>query len=270
MRPALIDRDALGFGPRPDITAARPARGGAARLAAPGFAGVLDEGRQLLAERGGILGAQVDLILRPAEGEPHGLIGRAATEVVFQRDGYSLCHFGLRSCTWISALYPVSMTGYCRNGADHMECLPKVITLRGAWAPRLRARTPIGVSHSVIGPHGRTRENTRSICADGGFVAIGILGHADQVALCTESNRDLPATLQRGSAAALRRTPACRWQACGPSAATLSDTPGPEASMIQKPPGCFWFPAWIGLGPYGRNPARSVRRLCHLLPARPG
>jgi hypothetical protein len=25
------------------------------------------------------------------------------------------------------------------------------------------------------------------ICADGGFVAIGILGHADHVALCTES-----------------------------------------------------------------------------------
>jgi hypothetical protein len=24
------------------------------------------------------------------------------------------------------------------------------------------------------------------ICADGGVVAIGILGHADQVALCTE------------------------------------------------------------------------------------
>src|SRR5262245_34084024 len=72
-RPA---RDALAVGPGPDIAAARPARGRAARppgLASPGLAGVLDERRQLLPEGGGVLGGQIDLIRRPAEGEPDGL-----------------------------------------------------------------------------------------------------------------------------------------------------------------------------------------------------
>jgi hypothetical protein len=114
-------------------------------------------GSQLLAERGGVLCAQVDLILRPAEGEPHGLIGGAATKVVFQRDGYSLCHFDLRDCPGVPAPYPAGMTGHCRNTADHMRRSRTVVTSRrrehcGPWA-----RTSTGMSHSVIGLHGRTR-----------------------------------------------------------------------------------------------------------------
>jgi hypothetical protein len=38
----------------------------------------------------GGVGGQIDLILCPVEGEVDGLIGWAATEVVFQRDDYSL------------------------------------------------------------------------------------------------------------------------------------------------------------------------------------
>jgi hypothetical protein len=86
-----------------------PARGRAARppgLASPGLAGVLDERRQLLPEGLGVLGGQIDLILRPAEGEVDGLIGGAATEVVFQRDDYSLCHFNLHNGTGVVAPVP--------------------------------------------------------------------------------------------------------------------------------------------------------------------
>src|SRR5262249_14850164 len=53
---------------------------------------------QLLAEGGGVLGAQVDLIIGAADGEPHGLIGRAAIEIVLQRDGYLLGHRNLPDC----------------------------------------------------------------------------------------------------------------------------------------------------------------------------
>jgi hypothetical protein len=53
---------------------------------------VPDKGHQLPAERSGVLGAQVDLVLGAAEPESHRLIRRAAIKVVFQRDGYLLCH----------------------------------------------------------------------------------------------------------------------------------------------------------------------------------
>jgi hypothetical protein len=68
--PALADRDAAVFGPGADVGAAVAAgrrAGRAARRSAPGLAGVPDERRQLLPECGGVLGAQVDLIVRPAE-----------------------------------------------------------------------------------------------------------------------------------------------------------------------------------------------------------
>src|SRR5215471_338498 len=53
---------------------------------------MLDEGGQVLAERPGILLAQVDLVLRAADGEPHGLVSRAALQIVFERDCYLRCH----------------------------------------------------------------------------------------------------------------------------------------------------------------------------------
>jgi hypothetical protein len=58
---------------------------------------VLDEWRELLTERIGVLLAQVDLVVRTAESEPHGLVRRAAIKVVFQRDGYSLGHLNLHT-----------------------------------------------------------------------------------------------------------------------------------------------------------------------------
>jgi len=43
----------------------------------------------------GVLLAQIDLIVRAVDPEPHRLIGRAAVKIVFERDGYLLCHLGL-------------------------------------------------------------------------------------------------------------------------------------------------------------------------------
>ena len=49
-------------------------------------------GRDLLAERGGVLGVQVDLTVGAVEREPDGLLGRAAGQVVFQDDACFLDH----------------------------------------------------------------------------------------------------------------------------------------------------------------------------------
>jgi len=56
---------------------------------------MLEVRRQLLAERLGVLLVQVDLVLRDAGREPHGLVGRAAIQVVFERDTYLRCRPGL-------------------------------------------------------------------------------------------------------------------------------------------------------------------------------
>jgi hypothetical protein len=47
---------------------------------------VLDARLELLAEDMRLLCAHVDLILRALEPEPHRLLGRAAVQIVFQRD----------------------------------------------------------------------------------------------------------------------------------------------------------------------------------------
>src|SRR5215472_9824438 len=98
--PALADGDAVVSCPGPDVAAALAARRGTHRppqRPAPGLAGVLDKWCELLTERIGVLLAQVDLVVRTAESEPHGLVRRAAIKVVFQRDGYSLGHLNLHN-----------------------------------------------------------------------------------------------------------------------------------------------------------------------------
>jgi hypothetical protein len=97
--PAPADRDAVVFHPRPDVAAALPARCGprrpAARTAA-GLAGVVDVGRDLLAEGGGVLRAEVDLVVGAVEPEPQRLVGWAAVKVVFEFDSDPLCRWSLR------------------------------------------------------------------------------------------------------------------------------------------------------------------------------
>jgi hypothetical protein len=61
----------------PGALAAGGGTPGPVRLCPPGRAGVLDEGGELRAERGGVLAVQV-LISRVGEGEPHRLLRWAA------------------------------------------------------------------------------------------------------------------------------------------------------------------------------------------------
>ena len=61
-------------------------------LRPPGPAGMRQAGGELRAERGGVLGVQVDLIAGVLEREPDGLPGRAAGQVVLQDGGYFLGH----------------------------------------------------------------------------------------------------------------------------------------------------------------------------------
>jgi len=79
---------------------------------------VLDEWRELLTERIGVLLAQVDLVVRTAEAEPHGLIRPAAIKVVFQRDGYSLGHLNLHNRDGACYRTQASVNRYSRNAAD--------------------------------------------------------------------------------------------------------------------------------------------------------
>src|SRR5215468_214184 len=98
MRPRSLTARAVLLRPGPDTTGTLTAsRGppGPSRRCPPRPAGVLKVGRELLAERGGVLGAQVDLIVGALEGKPHRLLGRAAGQIVFEHDGYFLGHLYL-------------------------------------------------------------------------------------------------------------------------------------------------------------------------------
>src|SRR5215470_12489954 len=109
--PAVADRDALILRPGPDVRAALAAgRGppGPAPRPPARLARALDEGRELPAERVGVLGAQVDLIVGAAEPEPHRLIRRASVKVVFQCDGNLLGHPGLPCCDRLAAPYKIN------------------------------------------------------------------------------------------------------------------------------------------------------------------
>jgi hypothetical protein len=73
--PALADHHAMLLCPCADISGALAvghSPPGAARMRPPGPACVLKVGRELLAERGGILGVQVDLVVGAIEREPDG------------------------------------------------------------------------------------------------------------------------------------------------------------------------------------------------------
>src|SRR5262249_7895830 len=90
--PALAYRQAVLLRPGPNVTRALAVGRGAARLRPPGRAGVLQVGRELLAELRGVLGVQVDLIVGAVKREPDSLLGRAAGQVIFKEDGYFLGH----------------------------------------------------------------------------------------------------------------------------------------------------------------------------------
>src|SRR5262249_39029846 len=130
--PPLTDRDAMVLRPGPDIAAELTARRGAgrpAKLSPPGLAGVLDERCELLAERGRVLLAQVDFIVRATEREPHRLIRRAAIQIVFQGYGYSLSHLNLHNCDGALHRTQRSVICYSRNAADQAQVPGKPFSL---------------------------------------------------------------------------------------------------------------------------------------------
>src|SRR5690349_24837967 len=71
-----------------------------AGLRTPGTASMLNVGCELLAERSGVLGAQVDLISRAIESKRHGLVRLATGQIVFQRERYLLGHRYLPLLRW--------------------------------------------------------------------------------------------------------------------------------------------------------------------------
>jgi hypothetical protein len=134
--PAPADRDAVVFRSGPDITGALTAGHGTpgpARWCPPGLAGVLEERGELLAERGGVLLVQVDLIVRAADGEPHRLLRRAAIQVIVEGDSDFLGHLGLPCC---DGACTVPRPGVLRPAAPPHSCLGK-----GDHTPRARAGT---------------------------------------------------------------------------------------------------------------------------------
>jgi hypothetical protein len=80
-------------------------------------------------------------------------IGRAATEVVFQRDDYSLCHFNLHNGAGVLAPYPPGVTGHHGNSPSHTRHSRKVIIAKGLAYPGSQDHQLTGLSHSVISLH---------------------------------------------------------------------------------------------------------------------
>ena len=118
--PALTDRDAMVFRPGPDIAAALAAGPGTPRpagLRPPGLAGMLDERHELLAERGGVLLIQVNLIVAPPKANrivsAAGPPSRSSSSATVTLWAISPSH--LRSC-----LQPThsGLPGHSRNAAD--------------------------------------------------------------------------------------------------------------------------------------------------------
>jgi hypothetical protein len=84
---------------------------------------MLNVRRELLAERGGVLGIQVDLIVGAVESEPDGLFGRAAGQVVFEDDTNFLGHLHLLAVQMVSSSYrgrcPITVSNALDQACAH-------------------------------------------------------------------------------------------------------------------------------------------------------
>ena len=127
--PTLADGDAMVFRPGPDIAAALAAGRAARRsvqLNSPRLAGMLEERCELLAEGDGVLGAEVDLIVRATEAEPYGLIGWAAVNVVLpsRRYGHGLEPPGKRGPRWLFDLFIIAPRDVLRHRGNPDPAAP--------------------------------------------------------------------------------------------------------------------------------------------------
>ena len=164
MRPRSVTAMPWACAARPDTITALPAGRAPPAPAArplPGFAGMADEGLELAAERLGVLLAQVDLVRRAVEGEPHRLFRGAAIKIVFQNDGYLLRHPRLpdhlhrtRSTAMVRQLYRAShpvdfcFAAECRLLLSRrfwcLRLIAVVVFLRGGAVPRSRSSGVLG------------------------------------------------------------------------------------------------------------------------------
>jgi hypothetical protein len=127
--PPGSDRDVLIFRPRPDTAASSrlaAVRPGRRRCTRPRPAGVLDEGRELAAEHGRVVLPQADFILcrrsRTGSSHPPGLV-----KIVFNRDGYVLCHPRLPGWDRRPALYKIN------RHAAAIAVPPALLPSAGEW-----------------------------------------------------------------------------------------------------------------------------------------
>src|SRR5579859_5928189 len=126
MRPRAADRDALVFRPCPDIVAAFAARCAPYRPAAlppAGLTGMLDERREFLAQRGGVLLVQVDLVIGAVDLEAHCLIRWPPVEIIFECDGYLRCHPASTPLLRASTL-ACAASATCRSTRTHNWARP--------------------------------------------------------------------------------------------------------------------------------------------------
>jgi hypothetical protein len=123
--PAVAERDALFFGPGPDVRA--PCRLDAVRRPLPLFsaspAGVFDVGGELSAESGGVAGVQVDLVVGAADPGLDRLIRRATLEIVLET-----------TVILVAIVASMPVMGYLQ-GTDH---LPEPRSSAPAAAPLVR------------------------------------------------------------------------------------------------------------------------------------
>src|SRR6266566_3948148 len=72
---------------------------------------MIDERCELAAERRSVLLAQIDLIVRTIHPEPHRLVRRAPIKIIFELDGYLLCHPRLLAALGLPAPYKINCNG---------------------------------------------------------------------------------------------------------------------------------------------------------------
>src|SRR5215472_2966566 len=104
---------------------------------------MFDEGRELPAERPGVLLIQIDLVLRAAQPEPHRLVCRTSVKIVFKRDSYPRCHPDLpdlrRAICTVQTKCHAAITAMRQPPAAPHECTRQAAAAIGP-GPRRRLR----------------------------------------------------------------------------------------------------------------------------------
>src|SRR6478672_8920370 len=106
------------------------------------LAGVLDERCELAAQRRGVLGAQIDLIFRAIYPKPHRLICWAPIKIIFELDGYLLCHPRLLAALGLPAPCKINC-----NGRGYLRCRHPVQRMRPAGSDQLSSAPGMPITH---------------------------------------------------------------------------------------------------------------------------